>query len=101
LVCISLSNNVIHCYSHRTHFPWSLDDDCNSYSIQFGHNLPTVGLVSYPSSGNTWLRYMIEGASGYFTGSMYNDITIAQKGSILILKADNTLTIAAFICPRA
>jgi hypothetical protein len=44
---------------------------------------------------------MIEGASGYFTGSMYNDITIAQKGSILILKADNTLTIAAFICPRA
>lgn len=67
-------------WANVTHFPWSLDDDCNSYSIQFGHNLPTVGLVSYPSSGNTWLRYMIEGASGYFTGSMYNDITIAQKG---------------------
>jgi hypothetical protein len=23
-----------------------------------------VGLASYPSSGNTWLRYLIEGISG-------------------------------------
>ena len=23
------------------------------------------------SSGNTWLRYLIESASGYFSGSMY------------------------------
>ncbi len=48
--------------------------------MQFGHNLPIVGLASYPSSGNTWLRYLIEGASGYFTGSMYNDVSIANKG---------------------
>lgn len=67
----------------RTHFPWSLDEQCNFYSIQFGRNLPIVGLVSYPSSGNTWLRYLLEGASGYFTGSMYNDVSIVNKGKIV------------------
>ena len=50
------------------------------YSVQFGRQLPIVGLASYPSSGNTWLRYLIEGATGYFTGSMYNDVAIAHKG---------------------
>jgi hypothetical protein len=39
-----------------------------------------VGLVSYPSSGNTWLRYLIEGLTGFFSGSMYNDFLIGKKG---------------------
>ena len=26
--------------------------------------IQTVGLASYPSSGNTWLRYLIEGVTG-------------------------------------
>ena len=65
----------------RTHFPWSLDEICGKYSIQFGQNLNIVGLSSYPSSGNTWLRYLIEGTTGYFTGSMYNDVTLSNKGT--------------------
>ena len=52
---------TIFCLFDRTHFPWSLDDQCNFYSVQFGQHLPILGLVSYPSSGNTWLRYLIEG----------------------------------------
>ena len=40
-----------------------------------------MGLSSYPSSGNTWLRYLIEGTTGYFTGSMYNDVTLSNKGT--------------------
>ena len=64
----------------RTHFPWSLDEICGKYSIQFGQKLNIVGLSSYPSSGNTWLRYLIEGTTGYFTGSMYNDVTLNNKG---------------------
>ena len=39
-----------------------------------------LGLASYPSSGNTWLRYLIEGITGYYTGSMYNDIMLRKKG---------------------
>ena len=80
--CIWFLSKVsfFHSSTFRTHFPWSLDEQCNFYSTQFGQNLPVVGLVSYPSSGNTWLRYLIEGAIGYYTGSMYNDIAIAHKG---------------------
>lgn len=39
-----------------------------------------IALASYPGSGNTWLRYLIEGASGIFTGSIYDDIEIEMKG---------------------
>jgi hypothetical protein len=60
-----------------------MNEACKRYSVSFApapHYLPTVGLASYPSSGNTWLRYLIEGATGYFTGSMYNDIMLTKKG---------------------
>ena len=39
-----------------THFPWPSDPACHRYSVQFGRDLPVLGLASYPSSGNTWLR---------------------------------------------
>ena len=55
--------------------------------------IPLVGLASYPrwelyctvlyprpSSGNTWLRYLIEAVTGRYTGSMYNDISLRKKG---------------------
>merc|ERR1712083_786582 len=28
----------------------------------------------------TWIRYLIEGTTGYYTGSMYNDISLRKKG---------------------
>ena len=34
-------------------------------------NSPIVALASSPGSGNTWLRYLLEQASGVFTGSIY------------------------------
>ena len=34
---------------------------------------PLVALVSFHGSGNTWLRYLLEQASGIFTGSIYCD----------------------------
>ena len=65
-----------------THFPWPTETECQRYSVQFARDrdLPVVGLASYPSSGNTWLRFLIEGITGYFTGSMYNDISLRKKG---------------------
>ena len=30
-------------------------------------------LMSFPCSGNTWTRYLLEGATGAFTGSVYSD----------------------------
>ena len=37
-------------------------------------------LVSYPGSGNSWLRYLLEGSSGIFTGSIFNDKKLIREG---------------------
>jgi len=65
-----------------THFPWPMDETCRKYSVTFAKpkSYPVVGLASYPSSGNTWIRYLIEGITGHYTGSMYNDIALRKKG---------------------
>ena len=34
---------------------------------------PITALVSFPGSGNTWMRYLIEQATGVLTGSVYCD----------------------------
>ena len=31
-------------------------------------------------SGNTWLRHLIEKAGGFYTGSVYNDSSLINKG---------------------
>jgi len=44
--------------------------NCSKFRNYFAKNgsfLPTTWLYSYPGSGNTWLRYLIEGATGFFT----------------------------------
>lgn len=38
------------------------------YQIPHG---PLVAIVSFPGSGNTWSRFLIEEASGYYTGTVY------------------------------
>ncbi|CAG0888869.1 unnamed protein product [Darwinula stevensoni] len=44
-----------------------------------GH-FPAVALASFPCSGNTWTRYLVERASGYFTGSSYRDTGLEISG---------------------
>ncbi|XP_060534007.1 WSCD family member CG9164 [Cylas formicarius] len=40
---------------------------------------PTA-LVSFPGSGNTWLRYLLQQATGYYTGSVYKDYGLLKNG---------------------
>ncbi|XP_077967122.1 sialate:O-sulfotransferase 2-like isoform X2 [Styela clava] len=35
-------------------------------------------LASYPGSGNTWIRHLIEIATGIYTGSVYNDADLYE-----------------------
>ena len=44
---------------------------------------PPIALASFPGSGNTWLRHMIEGATGIFTGSRYKDLQIQMFGNMI------------------
>ena len=58
---------------------------------------PLVALSSYPGSGNTWLRYLIEGITGIFTGSFYYNEAYAKHGGKLdIVVSFQYLTIHIF-----
>ena len=37
------------------------------------NQLELVMLISFPGSGNTWARTLLEDASGFYTGSVYTD----------------------------
>ena len=41
---------------------------------------PTVALASFPGSGNTWLRYLLQQATGILTGSVYKDYALLKNG---------------------
>ena len=49
-------------------------------SEKFG--LPRVALASFPGSGNTWIRYLLDSSSGIFSGSWYGDFDINKKGMV-------------------
>ncbi|XP_047488879.1 WSC domain-containing protein 1-like [Penaeus chinensis] len=53
---------------------------CRNYKTRFAKGLPRTYLVSFPGSGNTWIRYLLEAASGVFTGSVYTDAEIRNAG---------------------
>ena len=61
---------------------WPSDPECGKFRTRFvvRHSLPTRALISYPGSGNTWTRYLLEAATGVFTGSVFNDKTIFKAG---------------------
>lgn len=66
----------------RTYRLWkdSSSANCSQYQTRFALGLPRTYLVSFPGSGNTWTRYLLEAASGIFTGAVYNDKVLRQSG---------------------
>ncbi|XP_065574337.1 sialate:O-sulfotransferase 2-like isoform X2 [Artemia franciscana] len=54
---------------------WRNDEICSKFEVKRAKKgqLPAVALASYPGSGNTWIRYLIEASTGVFTGSVYED----------------------------
>nr|XP_026696645.1 WSC domain-containing protein 2-like [Ciona intestinalis] len=53
---------------------------CGDTGYLNNNTLPLVALVSHPGSGNSWLRYLLEGASGIYTGSIYKDPGVFKSG---------------------
>jgi len=47
----------------ETHWPWVEDLNCAHFKISFVRpcSLPKIALSTFPGSGNTWIRYLIEG----------------------------------------
>lgn len=58
-------------------------------------SLPLTALVSFPGSGNTWIRHILQQATGINTGSVYRDYILkilgfpgegVQNSSVLVIK---------------
>ena len=64
------------------HSLWPQSSTCGVLMTRFAMvgSLPLTALVSYPGSGNTWVRYLIEGATGVFTGSVFDDTSLVGEG---------------------
>lgn len=52
-------------------------DEKRRYFIENEERNPPV-LYSFPGAGNTWCRLLIEYATGIYTGSIYNDASLAE-----------------------
>ncbi|KAG5682455.1 hypothetical protein PVAND_011806 [Polypedilum vanderplanki] len=73
-----------------------LDSDRNEFTNGKSEKSDQVyALASFPGSGNTWLRYLLQQATGYLTGSVYKDYGLLRSGfpaesisnkSVLIVK---------------
>ena len=61
---------------------WPDDPQCQNHVVQFIRNCdrPPMALASYPCSGNTLVRGIIERLTGYFTGSVYSDVPLYISG---------------------
>ena len=59
-------------WKRRARYPWPDDIFCCKFNISFAVKAPRMALASFPGSGNTWLRYLLEGLTGIFTGDRYN-----------------------------
>ncbi|XP_030830863.1 WSC domain-containing protein 1 [Strongylocentrotus purpuratus] len=55
-------------------------DVCKDARFSKAHTHPLIALTGVPGSGNTWLRYLIERASGFYTGSVYRDQRLHDGG---------------------
>ena len=65
--------------------PWRNDPECSSFVVQFIRNgsQSPMALATFPGSGNTWIRGLIERLTGYFTGSVYGDQQLFKQGTII------------------
>ncbi|KAH9257073.1 hypothetical protein BASA81_004894 [Batrachochytrium salamandrivorans] len=60
-----------------------------------------VALASFPGSGNTWLRFLIEQGSRVFTGSVYEDLAFSDAFKGEGAKNSSTICVKThFPCPK-
>lgn len=74
-------------YGHRGDFKEYLDvnptnlGNCTKLSdMRFINGTRVITLVSFPGSGNTWTRLLLEQATGIFTGSIFCDEDLRSRG---------------------
>lgn len=59
------------------------DNRCQTRNFLRGHPGKLIALASFPGSGNTWLRHLIETAGGIYSGSVYDDEVLHEQGGLI------------------
>jgi len=54
---------------------------------------PVTALASFPGSGNTWLRYLLQQATGIHTGSVYRDFALQRNGFPMEMVANGSVLV--------
>lgn len=69
--------------------------NCDKPKLGLPHQFPIIPLVSQPGAGNTWVRHLIEQATGYLTGSVYHDANLYfnLKGEMTSLLDQQTIVV--------
>jgi hypothetical protein len=57
-----------------------VDKHCKTIRLGEKGQFKKIMLASFPGSGNTWTRYVIERATGFFTGAVANDSSLFNGG---------------------
>ncbi|XP_026129753.1 WSC domain-containing protein 1-like [Carassius auratus] len=79
------SNQTNHSSPYDLDYYWVystpvLDATCKERTFLPQKSSTLVALSSFPGAGNTWLRHLIELATGFYTGSYYFDGSLYNKG---------------------
>ncbi|XP_057369211.1 sialate:O-sulfotransferase 2-like [Daphnia carinata] len=71
---------------------WSNDTFCNQFSVHLleENSVQPRALVSFPGSGNTWLRMLLMGVTGLYVDTIYpgDELFISKAGSTYELNKD-------------
>ena len=66
---------------------WGSDENCTKFDVTLleDKSIQPRALVSFPGSGNTWLRMLLMGITGIYINSVYggDDAFFESKGSLL------------------
>ena len=79
-------NQFLHCAAKQlmlsnfsVHIP-PTSQHCKKMSFQTAG--PVVALVSFPGSGNSWVRQLLESSTGVYTGAVYCDKSYIEVGMV-------------------
>ena len=69
-------------------------------TMAFKNSGPVVALASFPGSGNSWVRQLLEASTGIYTGAVYCDSSYINAGMIGEgVRANNVIVVKAHYEP--
>jgi len=87
IICFSVnSTNLEACDENSIQVYRTLSEDERCKPLTFLPTNPHINnslLASFPGSGNTWVRHLIEQASGIYSGSVYGDMALYTGGKFV------------------